>query len=48
MGGEDYDVVVGGKNDDVSIDEAYDHQNDNTVEEPVKGDTNEGTIDAPE
>lgn len=48
VGGEDYDVVVGGKNDDVSIDEAYDHQNDNTVEEPVKGDTNEGTIDAPE
>ena len=48
VGGKDYDVVVGGQNGDTSIDEAYDNQNDNTVEEPVKGDTNEGSMDAPE
>ncbi len=48
VGGKDYDVVVGGQNGDTSIDEAYDNQNDDTVEEPVKGDTNEGSMDAPE
>ena len=49
VGGQDYDVVVGGQNDDTTIDEAYDNHNDGTVEEPVADDgVNTGKIVAPE
>ncbi len=45
---EEYEVVVGGQNDDTTIDEAYDNQDDSTVEEPVAGDVNDGYIGPPE
>ena len=47
--GNDYNVVVGGQNDNSSINDAYGNHNTNTVEEPVANDgTNVGEIVAPE
>lgn len=46
VGGKDYDVVTGTENK--TIDEAQSSHSADTVEDPVKGDTNSGSLDAPE
>lgn len=44
--GEEYEVIVG--EEDKSIDDAQAEHDSSTVEEPVKGDDNSGSLDAPE